>query len=224
MTSRVISVQCDILRACSHVSELLLDFKVQYSVEYSDDTGKIINTKQLIATQTQTQLTGIKPYTHYSIKVAAVNEMGDVGPYSYPVTIQTPESGNIDNNGNILISIIIFPVVPGPVDAIMASPSQSQVSLSWDPPLMPNGIIIAYEVSYRPTASSEPETRVNTTALVTNFTTEDNLEEDTEFTFSVRAYTRVGPGNTSSLTISTLLATASKFCTLNAEVNLNFLP
>ena len=91
----------------------------------------------------------------------------------------------------------------------MAFPSQSQVSLSWDPPLMPNGIIIAYEVSYRPTASSEPETRVNTTALVTHFTTEDNLEEDTEFFFSVRAYTRVGPGNTSFLTVSTL-ANSSK--------------
>ena len=204
VTSKVISVQWDVLRACSHINDLLLNFKVQYSVECSDDTGNISNTKQLNATQTQTQLTGIKPYTNCSIKVAAVNEMGDVGPYSYPVTTQTPESSNIDNNGNILISIIFFPLVPGPVGAIMASPSQSQVSLSWDPPLMPNGIIIAYEVSYRPTASSEPETRVNTTTLVTHFTTEDNLEEDTEFFFSVRAYTRVGPGNTSSLTVSTL--------------------
>ena len=104
--------------------------------------------------------------------------------------------------------LLLFPVVPGPVGALMVSPSQSQVSLSWDSPLMPNGIIIAYEVSYRPTASSEPETRVNTTALVTHFTTEDNLEEDTEFFFSVRAYTRVGPGNTSSLTVSTLIKTS----------------
>ena len=110
---------------------------------------------------------------------------------------------------------IYFFIVPGPIGAIMLSPSQSQVSLSWDPSLMPNGIIIAYEVSYRPTASSEPETRVNTTALVTHFTTEDNLEEDTEFFFSVRAYTRVGPGSTSSLTISTLAGTASNSCMLS---------
>ena len=112
---------------------------------------------------------------------------------------------------NILISTF-FLSVPGPVGTIMVSPSQSQVSLSWDPPLMPNGIIIAYEVSYRPTASSEPETRVNTTALVTHFTTEDNLEEDTKFFFSVRAYTRVGPGNTSSLTISTLPKSSEIYC------------
>ena len=69
---------------------------------------------------------------------------------------------------------------------------------------MPNGIIIAYEVSYRPTASSEPETRVNSSALATNFTTESNLEEATELIFSVRAYTRVGPGNATSLTVDIL--------------------
>ena len=74
---------------------------------------------------------------------------------------------------------------------------------------MPNGIIIAYEVSYRPTASSEPETRVNSSALATNFTTESNLEEATEFIFSVRAYTRVGPGNATSLTLATLGAVSS---------------
>ena len=119
---------------------------------------------------------------------------------------------------------VFFLTVPGPVSAIMVCASLSQVSLSWDPPLMPNGIIIAYEVSYRPTASSEPETTVNTTALVTHFTTEDNLEEDTEFFFSVKAYTRVGPGNTSSLNVSTLLVTVSKSCMLNVKVHLYFCP
>ena len=101
-------------------------------------------------------------------------------------------------------------LVPGPVGAVTASPSPSQVTLTWEPPLMPNGIIIAYEVSYRPTASSEPETRVNSSALATNFTTESNLEEATEFIFSVRAYTRVGPGNATSLTVATLAAESSK--------------
>ena len=67
---------------------------------------------------------------------------------------------------------------------------------------MSNGVIVAYEVSYRRTASSQSETRDNTTALV--WATENNLEEDTEFIFSLRAYTRVGPGNYSSLIITTL--------------------
>ena len=71
---------------------------------------------------------------------------------------------------------------------------------------MPNGVIIAYEVSYRPTDSSQPVTRLNTTDLDTSFTTQSDLEVGTEFIFSVRAYTRVGPGDTTSImiTVSTL--------------------
>ena len=36
-------------------------------------------------------LTGLTPLTNYSIAVAAVNENGDIGVYSNPVTKQTPE-------------------------------------------------------------------------------------------------------------------------------------
>ena len=207
VSSTVILVKWDYLKACSQVNDLLVNFTVQYIVESSSGGRTINETRQLIATTTDSQLTGVTPYTNYSIKVAAVDEFGDVGQYSYPVIVQTPEDGR-----KKLIVVqryaIFFSTVPGPVGAIMVLSSQSQVSLSWDPPLMPNGIIIAYEVSYQPTASSEPETRVNTTALVTHFTTEDNLEEDTEFFLSVRAYTKVGPGYISSL----IIKTGSKSC------------
>lgn len=70
--------------------------------------------------------------------------------------------------------------------------------------MLPNGIIIAYEVSYRPADSSQHDTRLNTTDLSTSFTTPSDLEVGTEFIFSVRAYTRVGPGNTASVVVSTL--------------------
>ena len=69
---------------------------------------------------------------------------------------------------------------------------------------MPNGIIIAYEVSYMPTDSSQPITRLNTTDLNTSFTAEVDAEVGTEFIFSVRAYTRVGPGNTTSVLVLTI--------------------
>ena len=45
---------------------------------------------------------------------------------------------------------------------------------------------------------------MNTTGQETSFTTENDLEEGTEFIFSVRAYTRAGPGNTTSITVFTL--------------------
>ena len=47
-------------------------------------------------------------------------------------------------------------------------------------------------------------TRLNTTDLATSFTTQSDLEVGTDFNFSVTAYTGVGPGNTSSVNVSTL--------------------
>ena len=66
------------------MNDLPVTFRVQYA------TGTVHN-RELMATKTKVLLTGLTPHTNYSIKVVAVDEMGDVGPYSYPVTIQTPE-------------------------------------------------------------------------------------------------------------------------------------
>ena len=94
--------------------------------------------------------------------------------------------------------------VPGPVIIISSIPCLLKVYISWTPPHTPNGVIIAYEVSYRSRDSSQTVTRLNTTDLATSFTTQSDLEVGTEFIFSVTAYTRVGPGDTSSLNVSTL--------------------
>ena len=91
VSSTVISVKWDHLRACSQVFYLLVNFAVEYTVM---STGVVKKTRQLNATLTKAQLTGLMPYTNYSIKVAVVNEMGDVRPYSYPVIVQTPEDGS----------------------------------------------------------------------------------------------------------------------------------
>ena len=71
-----------------------VNFTVQYTEKSSGERGNINLTRQLIAT-TNSQLTGLMPYTNYSIKVAVVNEIGDIGPYSYPDIVQTPEDGKI---------------------------------------------------------------------------------------------------------------------------------
>ena len=69
---------------------------------------------------------------------------------------------------------------------------------------MPNGMITGYEVSYGPTNSSQHPTTTST-GLNTSFTTENELELGTEFIFSVRASTRVGPGEATSVVMSTLI-------------------
>ena len=93
VSSTVISVKWDYLRACSQVSDLSVNFAVQY-IEKSTVNSEIVKKiRQLNAVLTKAQLTGLMPYTNYSVKVAVVNEMGGVGPYSYTVAMQMPEDG-----------------------------------------------------------------------------------------------------------------------------------
>ena len=97
---------------------------------------------------------------------------------------------------------LLFPV-PGSV-VITSFPSFVTKYIIWSPPDKPNRIIIAYEVSYQPLDISQPIIRVNTTDLDTSFTAKVDAEVGTEFTFTVKAYTRVGPGNSSSVVVSTM--------------------
>ena len=194
----VISVKWDLLRACSPVSDLKVTYRLQYTADSS------VEVKELSATRVEASLTRLSPYTNYSIQITTVNEYGVVGFYSYPITVQAPEDGQ-----NVIATVLEVTLfcnfsVPYPVGGMSANISLTNINIYWTPPLRPNGGIIAYEVSYGPADSSDPETRLNTTDLETSFTTQSDLEEGTEFIFSVRAYTRVGPGNTSSITISTL--------------------
>ena len=76
---------------------------------------------------------------------------------------------------------------------------------------MPNGVIIAYEVSYWPTADPENVTILNTTDLATTLTV-SGLQPETQYTFTVRAYTRVGAGEISTRTRTTLTEAQAGTC------------
>ena len=69
---------------------------------------------------------------------------------------------------------------------------------------MRNGIIIAYEVSYRPASAPQTITTMNTTDLDTSFTTESGLELGTAYIFTVTAFTGAGRGEIATDSISTL--------------------
>ena len=90
MNSTVISVTWDHLRACRAGSHFLANLSdLNFTVRYAT----VHQTKDLFATTSEALLIGLIPFTYYTIKVAAVNESGDVGPYSYPITVQTHEDG-----------------------------------------------------------------------------------------------------------------------------------
>jgi len=98
-----------------------------------------------------------------------------------------------------------LPLVPGPVRNISSSVTFFQITISWEKPDRPNGVIIAYEVSYHPTADPQSVTRVNTSDLAISLTV-SGLQSGTELTFTVRAYTRVGAGETSAVTAVTYIS------------------
>ena len=93
-------------------------------------------------------------------------------------------------------------VAPGPV-AISLSKTTFQITISWSPPERPNGIIIAYELSYLQTASPENVTRMNITEHTTSVSV-CRLQPETQYTFTVRAYTQAGAGEESITTYTTL--------------------
>ena len=88
-----ILVKWNILRACSEGDSMVVKYRVHYTAESSGEVESIDRTEELSATRVEASLTGLTPYTNYSIQIATVNEHGVVGLYSYPITIQTPEDG-----------------------------------------------------------------------------------------------------------------------------------
>ena len=100
-------------------------------------------------------------------------------------------------------------LVPGQVDSL--SLTSASLLITWEPPLMPIGYIVAYEVRYQGEDGGQ-EVR-NVTATSVELT---GLRPESTYTISVRAYTAAGPGRERTLTV--LAATAS-----TCELALGFL-
>lgn len=96
------------------------------------------------------------------------------------------------------------PSVPGPISSLSSLPSFFKITITWVRPKMPNGVVTGYEVSYWPTDSPMSIAGSFPTNLETSFTTQMKLELGTEYTFTVRAYTGVGPGEKTSTVVTTL--------------------
>ena len=84
-SSTVISVQWDGLTPCRLVNGLIVQYRVQYTARSDGMTQSIDQTAAGdYRSGAETSLTGLTPFTTYSIRVAAVNEEGDVGLFSMP--------------------------------------------------------------------------------------------------------------------------------------------
>ena len=79
--------------------------------------------------------------------------------------------------------------VPGPISDLSAIPKVVQLHILWSPPSEPNGVITAYEVCSNISAGIFSYTN----SSIAQHTLRD-LPPNTVVTFSVRAYTIIGPG------------------------------
>ena len=97
---RGISIQWAFISLCRARNGLITSYSIQYTAQ-PDGMVQTDQTEDLEIT-----LTGLTPFTEYSIEVAAVNEEGDVGVYSDPQDAMTDEDGRSDN---VVTYLIICP-------------------------------------------------------------------------------------------------------------------
>ena len=88
-----ISVQWDRMTPCRDVNGLIVEFRVQYRALSSGPVQTLSHSVQydMWNMPMEVSLTGLTPFTNYSIQVAPVNNQSQVGSYSGPVVTQTEE-------------------------------------------------------------------------------------------------------------------------------------
>ena len=90
VSSTEISIQWNGLSTCRLVNGLIVSYRVQFTVNDTTETReRELRDGEDWSSGGDILLTGLAPCTKYSITVAAVNENGDIGPYSDPITAVT---------------------------------------------------------------------------------------------------------------------------------------
>ena len=107
-SSTEISVQWNGLSTCRLVNGLIVKYRVQLKTCCATETrDRELRDGEDWSSRGDVLLTGLTPLTNYSIEVAAVNENGDIGPYSEPITTVTYQCKSA-RRPNISYNIICF--------------------------------------------------------------------------------------------------------------------
>eukprot|EP00731_Ephydatia_muelleri_P018991 Em0011g1031a len=159
---------------CQDQNSVIVEYRVLYGAVTSGVGGTVATSGRTLT------VNGLSPYTNYSIEVSAVNSDGAMGPYSSSLFVVTDQS------------------TPGPVTGLQAfNQTFTTITLTWQPPPVPNGVIIMYQVTYSTNGV------VNTYNTTTPPVTITGLVPRTTYTFSVTAYTITGPGTPQQVQTST---------------------
>lgn len=164
-------------------------FIVGYKIIYQSKDPKEASNFRLVSNNTKSvTLKKLLKYVIYDIQVLAFTKMGDGVPSKPKLLIRTLE--DVPDPP----IIIYFPVV-----------TYKMARVVWAPPTKPNGIIIAYRVSYvlQNKLSNKQESYTEVNATVHEFTASGLLRE-TYYNFSVAAKTNIGWGNPAIVQVFTM--------------------
>ncbi|XP_078272795.1 phosphatidylinositol phosphatase PTPRQ [Rhinoraja longicauda] len=134
---------------------------------------------QRIVTSNNITLTGLKKFTEYKMRVTASTSVGESA---------------VSGEDDVFVQTLEDEPETPPENVTFNNVTATTVHLSWSPPETPNGIIVYYEVIY---VNSTDSFVLNSTATNTYL---ENLKTFSPYNISVKAYTKYGHGNQTSLT------------------------
>ena len=205
---------------------------IQYGIRYYgrftpnrvDYTFSRSVTLSVNSTETSVYLSGLEPYSDYQICVYTQNEVytnSYTSSYSC-IRRSTFEDGmsatiaSLDCMCTYIVNSHIFPIVPSPPVNVRATAiDNTTLSVFWDLPLNPNGIIVDYKVEYMTTTlnTSANSSDVKSVTTTENQATLTKLTYLSMYIITVVASTSVGEGNSSSEVV-TLMFSESKSNTI----------
>uniref|UniRef100_A0A8C2PYV2 Sidekick cell adhesion molecule 2b n=1 Tax=Cyprinus carpio TaxID=7962 RepID=A0A8C2PYV2_CYPCA len=163
---------------------LILGYKVVYKEKDSDSPLKFWTVEGNASHSVQ--LTGLGKYVLYEIQVLAFTRIGDGRPSTPSILERTLDD------------------VPGPpVVILFPEVRTTSVRLIWQPPSQPNGIILAYQITYRLNSTNSNTATFDVLNSSARQYTVTGLRPESVYVFRIRAQTRKGWGEAAEALVVT---------------------
>uniref|UniRef100_A0A7N8YI12 Sidekick cell adhesion molecule 2b n=1 Tax=Mastacembelus armatus TaxID=205130 RepID=A0A7N8YI12_9TELE len=163
---------------------LILGYKVVYKEKDSDSPVHFWTVEG--NTTHSVQLTGLGKYVLYEIQVLAFTRIGDGRPSSPTILERTLDD------------------VPGPpVGILFPEVRPTSVRLIWQSPSQPNGIILAYQITYHLNSTNSNAATVDVLSPSARQYTVTSLKPESVYVFRITAQTRKGWGEAAEALVVT---------------------
>ncbi|XP_076856634.1 protein sidekick-2 isoform X2 [Brachyhypopomus gauderio] len=163
---------------------LILGYKVVYKEKDSESAVQFRSVEGNVSHSVQ--LTGLGKYILYEIQVLAFTRIGDGRPSNPPILERTLDD------------------VPGPpVGVLFPEVRTTSVRVIWQSPSQPNGIILAYQITYRLNSTNSNTATVDVLNPSTRQYTATGLKGECVYVFRITAQTRKGWGEAAEALVVT---------------------